>query len=254
MLDVFFAISLKKPKLFIDAILNLDTDNIEVHLKEFIIPISVILIFFLSASQASEENDLWLLLSSYEDIGITTNDLAFFLVTHGYNAKPAPDQSYVVVTLKEGGEVYLTVNGASERLADMWMTPPQEKAGPVQVIPSDAVRINASYNRSEDSEFIKTISRYIIFPVTPLGMCYDGAQKLEKTYSSFGYNVTFLFDPAGFDYQGHIWVAVEDGSRVGDWLAVDSYYGIMDDPEYYSAPYSFSEFQYLDAINPRLKI
>lgn len=96
-------------------------------MKEFIIPISVILIFFLSASQASEENDLWLLLSSYEDIGITTNDLAFLLVTHGYNAKPAPDQSYVVVTLKEGGEVYLTVNGASERLADMWMTPPQKR-------------------------------------------------------------------------------------------------------------------------------
>lgn len=45
--------------------------------------------------------------------------------------------------------------------------PSPEKAGPVQVIPSDAVRINASYNRSEDGEFIKTISRYIIFPVTP---------------------------------------------------------------------------------------
>jgi len=119
-------------------------------------------------------------LSSYEDIGITTNDLAFFLVTHGYNAKPAPDQSYVVVTLKEGGEVYLTVNGASERLADMWMTPPQEKAGPVQVIPSDAVRINASYNRSEDSEFIKTISRYIIFPSPPWGCAMTAPKSWKK--------------------------------------------------------------------------
>lgn len=235
-------------------ILNIDTDNIEVQLREFIILISVILIFVLSACQASEENDLWLLLSSYEDIGITTNDLAFFLVIHGYNAEPKSNQSYVVVTLKAGKELYLTPNGASERLADMWMNPPQGQSGPVQVIPVDAIKINASYNRSQDSEFIKTISRYVMFPVTPLGMCYDGSQKLENTYRGFGYNVTYLYDPAGFDSQGHIWVAVEDGDDLGNWLAVDSYYGVMDDAEYYFAPYSFDEFEYLDAINPRLKV
>lgn len=57
-----------------------------------------------------------------------------------------------------------------------------------------------------------------------------------------------------FKYPQFIWVAVEDGDDLGNWLAVDSYYGVMDDAEYYFAPYSFDEFEYLDAINPRLKV
>lgn len=84
----------------------------------------------LSFSQAAEENDLWLLISSYEDIGITVKDLAFFLATHGYDATP-------------------------------------EK-------------------------------------------CYDGAHKLDESYKSFDYNVTYMYDPSKFDSQGHLWVAVED--------------------------------------------
>ena len=40
--------------------------------------ILMLLILYPSSCRASEENDLWLLLSSYEDIGITTKDLAFF--------------------------------------------------------------------------------------------------------------------------------------------------------------------------------
>lgn len=43
---------------------------------------AIMLIFLLSCfglSQATQENDLWLLLSSYEDVGITSKDLAFFL-------------------------------------------------------------------------------------------------------------------------------------------------------------------------------
>ena len=226
----------------------------EVELRGYPILISLLLILFVSACQASEENDLWLLLSSYEDIGITIKDLAFFLATHGYDAQPSPDQSYVVVKLKAGKEVYLTPNSASPRLADMWMTPPTAKTGPTQIIASDAVRINATYNMTEDAEFIKKISRYTMFPVTPLGMCYDGSQKLYSTYSDFGHKVIFLYNPSGFDSQGHIWVAVEDKDHPNTWLAVDSYYGVMKDPEYYTAPYSFDKFQYLDAINPQWKL
>src|SRR5512137_3081405 len=151
----------------------------EVKLRGTIIMVSMLLILFPSACQASEENDLWLLLSSYEDIGITMKDLAFFLATHGFDAEPAPDQSSVVVKLKVGKEVYLTPNGASPRLADLWMTPPTPKAGPVQVISSDAIRINSTYNMTDNAEFIKKISRYTMFPVTPPGMCYDGSQKLD---------------------------------------------------------------------------
>jgi len=223
-------------------------------LRGTIILVSVLLILCPSACQASEENDLWLLLSSYEDIGITMTDLAFFLATHGFDAQPAQDQSYVVVKLKEGKEVYLTPNGASPRLADLWMTPPTAKAGPVQVISGDAIRVNATYALADNAEFVKTISRYVMFPVTPLGMCYDGSQKLDSTYKGFGYKVIFLYDPSGFVSQGHIWVAVEDKDHPDAWLAVDSYYGVMKDPEYYSSPYSFTEFQYLDSINPKWRL
>jgi len=223
-------------------------------LRVFTVLISIMLILFTSACLATEENDLWLFLSSYEDIGITVTDLAFFLATHGYNAEPAESQSYVVVTFTDGKKVYLTPNGASSRLADMYMNPPENKSGPVQVIPNDAIKINATYTQSDNSKFKRTISEYAIFPVTPLGMCYDGAQKLENTYQGFGYNVIFLYNPAGFDSQGHIWVAVEDTDNADTWLAVDSYYGIMDDPEYYTAPYSFSDFDYLDSINPKLSV
>ncbi len=228
--------------------------SFKVEVRGTVLLISMLLILCPSACQASEENDLWLLLSSYEDIGITMKDLAFFLATHGYNAEPAQDQSSVVVKLKAGKEVYLTPNGASPRLADLWMTPPTAKSGPVQVIPSDAIWINATYTLTDNAEFIKTISRYVMFPVTPLGMCYDGSQKLDRTYRDFGYKVIFLYNPSGFDSQGHIWIAVEDKDHADAWLAIDSYHGVMNDPEYYSAPYSFTEFQYLDAINPKWRL
>ena len=228
--------------------------SLVVGLRRIGIIVSVLLILYPSACQASEENDLWLLLSSYEDIGITPNDLAFFLVTHGYNAEPASGQSYVIVKLKAGKEVYITPNGASLRLGDLWMTPPAAKTGPVQVISSDAIRINTTYAQTNDAEFIKTISRHVIFPEAPLGMCYEGSQKLETAYKSFGCKVIFLYDPSGFASQGHIWVAVENKDHPDTWLAVDSYYGAMTEPEYYEAPYSFAEFQYLDSINPKWKL
>ena len=225
-----------------------------IGLRGFIVIILVLSILYPSTCRASEENDLWLLLSSYEDIGITTKDLAFFLVTHGYNAEPVSNQSYVALKLKEGKEVYITPNGASSRLGDLWMTPPTSKTGPVKVISSDAIRINITYTRTNNTEFIKTISRYVIFPETPLGMCYDGSQKLENAYKSFGCKVIYLYDPSGFASQGHIWVAVEDKDHPDTWLAVDSYYGAMTDPEYYEAPYSFSDFKYLDSINPKWRL
>lgn len=206
------------------------------------------------ACYASEENDLWLLLSSYEDLGITTEDLAFFLATHGYDAQPASNGSYVTVKMKAGREVYLTPNGASPRLADLWMTPPTSRTGPIQVISSDAIRANATYNMTDDEEFVNTVSRYTMFPVTPLGMCYDGAQRLDTTYSGFGHKVIFLYNPSDYESQGHIWVAVEDDGHPDTWIAVDSYFGVMEDPEYYTAPYSFDDFQYLDSINPKWRL
>jgi len=219
-------------------------------LKRGVLLVLVSLLLYPSACQATEENDLWLLLSTYEDISINVNDLAFFLATHGYNANP--DKSYVVVKFSSGKEVYLTPNGASPRLADLWMTPPTAKAGPMQVMSAEAIKINRTYNKTTTADFIKTINRYQIFPVTPLGMCYDGSQKLHDSYRSFGYNVIYMYDPSGFESQGHLWVIVEDKDHQGKWLAVDSYYGVMtNDAYYYTGPYSFDDFKYLDSINPK---
>jgi hypothetical protein len=53
----------------------------------------------------SWENDLWLLVSSYEDVGITVDDLIFFLVTHGFDAHP--HKSNVTVKFPNGKEVNL---------------------------------------------------------------------------------------------------------------------------------------------------
>ena len=71
------------------------------------------LALILGTSNCAEENDLWLLISSYEDIGITVQDLAFFLATHGFDA--TPERSYVTVRFSEGSEAYLTPNGSSQR-------------------------------------------------------------------------------------------------------------------------------------------
>jgi hypothetical protein len=212
----------------------------------------LMLIESVTVINAGEENDLWLLLSTYEDIGITVNDLAFFLATHGYNAEP--QNTYVTIKFSSGKEVYLTPNGAAPRLADLWMSPPTEKSGPIMVLPQDAVKANISLKITDDKEFIKKISRVTIFPVTPLGMCYDGSLQLEGMYKSFGYSIIYLYDPSSYDQQGHLWIAIENPSYAGTWLAVDSYYGVMETEDYYIAPYGFKDFKYLDSINPKWKV
>jgi hypothetical protein len=208
----------------------------------------LILALLQSSSHADEENDLWLLISSYEDIGISVSDLATFLVAHGYIA--APSRSYVTVTFSDGKEVYLTPNGGSPGLADLWMSPPEKPVGPVRIGFDEAIKKNATYKMSSNPEFTKSISRSVLFPLVPLGMCYDGSKQLGTIYTGLGHNVTYMFNPAG---QGHEWVLVED-AKTNTWLAVDSYYGVMTSGDFYTAPYSFPRFELLDMVNPQWKV
>jgi len=211
------------------------------------------LAFIPETSNSAEENDLWLLISSYEDIGMTVQDLAFFLATHGYDA--TPERSYVAVRLSDGTMAYLTPNGGEPRLANLWATPPNISSEPVMVIRPDAIQKNVTYSKTDNSVLMKDVARKVIFPVTPLGMCYDGSKKLADTYESFDYRVRYMYDPSEWDWQGHLWVLVEDSEQPDRWLAVDSYYGVMtDDDQYYSAPYSFEDFEYLDSINPKWRL
>ena len=193
-------------------------------LEIIIISLTFYLGIFSSPSFCGEVNDLWLLISSYEDIGITVQDLAFFLATHGYDAKP--EKSYVTVTFSDGEDAYLTPNGGAPKLADLWATPPTY-SGPVMLIPEDAIQKNTTYVTTDDRKFLKTIRRYVMFPVTPLGMCYDGSQQLAETYTSFDYRVKYMYDPSQWDWQGHLWILVEDGDHPNTWIAVDSYYGCL---------------------------
>jgi len=203
---------------------------------------------FLQSSCANEENDLWLLISSYEDFGITPNDLATFLTAHGYNARLI--KSYVTVKFSGGKEVYLTPNGASPRLADLWMTAPEKSIGPVRVSFDEAIKKDVTYAMSSNPVFVKSISRSVLFPLSPLGMCYEGSKQMGIIYTGLGHNIMYMFNP---NNTGHEWVLVEDGST-NTWLAVDSYYGVMTTGDYYTAPYSFQQFDLLDLVNPQWRI
>jgi len=203
---------------------------------------------FLQSSCANEENDLWLLISSYEDFGITPNDLATFLTAHGYNARLI--KSYVTVKFSGGKEVYLTPNGASPRLADLWMTAPEKSIGPVRVSFDESIKKDVTYAMSSNPVFVKSISRSVLFPLSPLGMCYEGSKQMGIIYTGLGHNIMYMFNP---NNTGHEWVLVEDSST-NTWLAVDSYYGVMTTGDYYTAPYSFQQFDLLDLVNPQWRI
>jgi len=208
----------------------------------------LILSLLQESSYANEENDLWLLISSFEDIGISANDLAAFLIAHGYNAKPT--KTYVIVTFSGGKKAYLNPNGGYPGLADLWMIPPEKSSGPFKLVYDGAIKKNATYAMSSNLEFVKSISRSVLFPLVPLGMRYDGSKQLGIIYTGLGYNATYMFLP---NNPGHEWVLVEDGST-NTWLAVDSYYGVMTSSDYYTAPYSFPRFELLDLVNPQWRI
>ncbi len=77
----------------------------------------------------SEEKDLWLILSSYEDVRINVLDLAFFLATHGIDA--TPKKSYVMVKFSDGSNAYLIPNGDAPRLADLRILSPDVPSIPI---------------------------------------------------------------------------------------------------------------------------
>ncbi len=210
------------------------------------------LILSCQGGQASDLNDLWLLISSYEYVGITQDELATFLISHGYDAKP--NQSYVEVYLKEE-TLYLKPNGGSTGLADLWMQPPTGNATPLQVISADAIKKNVVLQESEDPKLSDELSRIAIFPVKPLGMCFEGAQQVFDLYNQSGFQAIYLYNAQDEKSQGHIWVAIKDEKQTDSWKAIDSYFGVMsDEPYYYQANYSFSDYSYLDSITPHWRV
>jgi hypothetical protein len=68
------------------------------------------------ASGAAANTELWELITQNEDAQMTADDLAFFLVTHNYDAAPKEG----LVRVKVDGEIFnLVPNGAAPGLADL---------------------------------------------------------------------------------------------------------------------------------------
>ncbi len=64
------------------------------------------------------------------------------------------------------------------------------------VILSDAIQKNVTHSKTDNSAFIRDVTRSVIFPVTPLGTCYDGSNKLADTYGSFDYIIKYMYNPS----------------------------------------------------------
>lgn len=71
---------------------------------------------FVTGACADEISQIKALVTSFDDPKMSANDLAFYLITHNYDAKPVDGH----VELKADGLVYrLTPNGNSPGLCDI---------------------------------------------------------------------------------------------------------------------------------------
>jgi len=215
-------------------------------------------------SCASDENELWLLICTNEDANITIDGLASFLSSKGYDVQPM--YSCVEVRLSNGKTRYLIPNGCDPKLADMWINLPKGNAKPEEIVHDhtsikmtssalsavDTICKNTKYKKSKNSEFIGQLENCDHFPIAPLGMCYQGTQDMARTYKGRGYNIRYMYMPTtGTLSQSHIWIIVENPEEKGSWAAVDSYLGIVQDDNYYTAPYSFPDLEDLNLLNPQ---
>lgn len=213
-------------------------------------------------SYTNEDINLNLLISSYEDEGITVSDLAMFLTLHGYNVQSS-DQ-YVTVKLPSGKNLYLLPNGAEPGLASLWIIPPSSQAKqsgekqsePTMTIKESEIEKDKTYAKTANKDFVETISKLTDFPVAPLGMCEEGSKRMGKIYKNSGYNLYYMVRPNSDNHPGHMWIVVEDPAQKNTWLAVDSYFGTAtkDDKYYYSSSYSFQDYNYLKLIDPVLRV
>jgi len=83
----------------------------------YIILISLVLgILHVACASADEISQIRTLVTSFDDPKMSANDLAFYLITHNYDAKPVDGY----VELQADGSVYrLTPNGARPGLCEI---------------------------------------------------------------------------------------------------------------------------------------
>lgn len=107
-------------------------------------------------------------------------------------------------------------------------------------------------------EFRQEVAGVMDFPVTRLGMCYDGSRMAGSVYDD-NYNVMYAYT-RGIAFstvpgeQGHVWVLVEDPAVANTWAAVDSYYGVVTDGSYYTCYRVSSNFADIEDMVPSVEL
>jgi hypothetical protein len=86
-------------------------------------------------------------------------------------------------------------------------------------------------------------------PKFDLGQCYDGSKVVGQRLTEAGMKVKYAYDPAMAEGRGHMWVLAQAPGAQG-WQAIDSHFGPVNSPEYYSPKYSSSDYGKLDAMLP----
>ena len=120
--------------------------------------------------------------------------------------------------------------------------------GAVYLLTGIAASQPGYFQPSSDATFIDELQSAYSWPVTPMGMCYEGVTVVGNGYQERGYNVQYALNRD----MSHTWLLVQD-SR-GYYAAVDSYRGyvsINQCHEYYTPYYSFSSFSEMSEALPR---
>jgi len=110
------------------------------------------------------------------------------------------------------------------------------------------VAVGKSFSPAAEKPKLPSLS----FPVAPLGQCYDGSAKVGQSLAAAGKKVKYAYDPKADGGQGHMWVLVQDPKGEG-WQAVDSYYGPVNDAQFYKPKYAFDDYEKIQELMPSYK-
>jgi hypothetical protein len=108
------------------------------------------------------------------------------------------------------------------------------------------VAVSKSFSPASESLKLPSIS----FPVAPLGECFNGSAKVGQSLAAAGKKVKYAYDPKADGGQGHMWVLVQAGEG---WQAVDSYYGLVNDAQFYKPKYAFDDYEKIQELMPTYK-
>jgi hypothetical protein len=84
------------------------------------------------------------------------------------------------------------------------------------------------------------------------GLCMHGSEVLGKLLTSRGLTIKYCYDPPHDNWQGHMWLLVQNPNKLG-WLAIDP---VLEKTEdwHYNPPIIFDNFKDIWKYIPKIKI